>query len=109
MGSDAPTISPLERDALYSQAMDLLSGNDSSDRQVDPAFSDDLRQLLETLSDIRPIGRVELLMSSADLRRVISRIHGELPENPEAKGRSERTRLVASTCKSILADLDEEI
>jgi hypothetical protein len=102
----APRISPEERDALYSQAMDLLSGIGSRDREVDPRFSDDLRHLLETLGDIQPARHVELAMPSVDLQRVVTDIQQQLPPDPDAEGRSERTRFVARACESILRQLD---
>lgn len=104
--SSAPTISPEERDALYSQAMDLLSGIGSTDREIDPRFSDDLRHLLETLGDIQPANRVELTMPPADLRRVVTDVRDQLPPDPGAERRSGRTRFVARACASILRQLD---
>jgi hypothetical protein len=106
-GDEHPRISAEARDALYSQAMGLLSGFGVRQASVDPGFSDDLRELLDALGEIGQWRTVELAIPPDRLRRVISGIQAGLPEDPAA-WRSARTGLVSQTCDRILAQLEEE-
>jgi hypothetical protein len=102
-------ISAEARDALYSLAMDLLSGIASreSARGIDPAFSQDLRLLLESLSDIEVEAVAELRLDRNDLKRVMEGIRGSLPGDVDSSRSSPRTRLVARTCGQVLAQIGE--
>jgi hypothetical protein len=106
-GQKYPTISAEARDALYSQAMDLLSGFGARQASIDPEFSDDLRGLLDALGEIGEWRTVELSIPPGDLRRVMSGIQARLPEGPAA-WRSAGTGSVAETCDRVLAQLKEE-
>jgi hypothetical protein len=101
------TISPEERDALYSLAMDLLSGIASREApgRIDSDFSDELRLLLDSLGDIGPEGSVELRLPEVELKPVIEGIRSWLPSDAQRSDRSPRTRMVARTCREILTAL----
>jgi hypothetical protein len=105
-GENPPRISAEARDALYSQAMDLLGGVGAGQAEIDPAFSDDLRQLLEELGEIGEGDMVDLALPPDDLRRVMMGIRDRLPRPLEADRRSLRTRLVSRTCEEVLVQLE---
>jgi hypothetical protein len=104
-GEDLLAISAEERDALYSQAMDLLGGTGMRQDQIEPEFADDLRELLDALAEIDGRGTVELAIPPEYLRRVMAGMRPRLPDDPRAPGRSARTRLVPETCDRVLAHL----
>jgi hypothetical protein len=104
-GGNLPAISAEARDALRSQATDLLRGIGVGQAQIDPEFSDDLRELLDALAEIDGMGTVELAIPPGYLRRVMSGLRDRLPEDPTASRRSAPTRLVSETCERVLAEL----
>ena len=105
--SEIVVVSPEARDALYSQATDLLTRAAArrSDTSIDPRFRNDLRLLLDALGNIDPCAAVELRVPNRDLLRTIRGIQGQLPPDPESTRRSARTQLVAKTCTSVIAQL----
>jgi hypothetical protein len=120
------TVSAAQRDALYDQILDRLSGigdielairaeNYDDAERIGRDYSDDLRLLLDDLGigdgDGNP---VELTTSPDVLRRVLPRLRqlalgytaslkSELLEVQEV---GERNRLVSEACEAVLADLD---
>ncbi len=101
-----PLISAEARDALPSQAMAFLSGMGMRMDPIDHRFFDDLERLLRALGDIGEGVSVELTVPTTGLRRVITEVRRQLPEDPEAPSRMPGTRIVARTCDEILAQLD---
>ncbi|HEX4730466.1 MAG TPA: hypothetical protein VH299_04320 [Solirubrobacterales bacterium] len=120
------TITAAQRDALYDQILDRLSGigdielaiqleNYDAAERLGREYSDDLRLLLEDLGIGDGNGEpVELSAPAAVLRRVLPRLR-ELaqrhtaslePEWIEASHIKERNRLVSEVCEAVLADLD---
>jgi hypothetical protein len=121
-----PTVTPAQREALYDQILDRLSGigdiemaieaerYDDAER-IGREYSDDLRLLLDDLGIGRGDGRPILLTTSPDmLRRILPRLReratnhtssleGETSEVLEVR---DRNNLVAEACEAILADLD---
>lgn len=120
------TITAAQRDALYDQILDRLSGigdieiaieaehYDDAER-LGREYSDELRLLLDDLGigdgDGNP---VELITSPDLLRRVLPRLRERAekhsaslePEWREARGIKERNRLVSEACERVLARLD---
>lgn len=120
------TISAAQRDALYDQILDRLSGigdigvaiqaeNYDDAERIGRAYSDDLRLLLDDLGIGDGSGApVELATPPEVLRRALPRLR-ELaeehsaslePEWSEARNIRERNRLVSKACEAVLADLD---
>jgi hypothetical protein len=122
----SPTITAAQRDALYDQILDRLSGigdievaikaeNYDDAERIGRDYSDDLRLLLDDLGigdgDGKP---VELTTPSDVLRRVLPRLQllarnytaSLKPEMVEVQELSERNRLVSEACESVLAGLD---
>jgi hypothetical protein len=120
------TITAAQRDALYDQILDRLSGigdielaiqaeNYDDAERIGRNYSDDLRLLLDDLGigdgDGEP---VELTTSPEVLRRVLPRLRqlalnytaALKPEMVEVQEVSERNRLVSEACEAVLADLD---
>lgn len=120
------TITAAQRNALYDQILDRLSGigdielaiqakNYDDAERIGRDYSDDLRLLLDDLGigdgDGEP---VELTTSPDVLRRVLSRLRERAekhsaslePEWNEARDIKERNRLVSEACEAVLADLD---
>jgi hypothetical protein len=120
------TITAAQRDALYDQILDRLSGigdielaiqaeNYDDAERIGRDYSDDLRLLLDDLGigdgDGEP---VELTTSPDVLRRVLPRLRqlalnysaALKPEMVEVQEVSERNRLVSEACEAVLADLD---
>jgi hypothetical protein len=120
------TITAAQRDALYDQILDRLSGigdievaiqaeNYDDAERIGREYSDDLRLLLDDLGigdgDGKP---VELSAPPEVLRRVLPRLRqlalnytaGLEPEMVEVQEVSERNRLVSEACEAALADLD---
>lgn len=120
------TITAPQRDALYDQILDRLSGIGDieiairSERYADAErigreYSDDLRLLLDDLGIGEGDGKpLELATPPEVLRRVLPRLR-ELAENYSAGLRPavvevteviERNRLVSEACEAVLAGLD---
>jgi hypothetical protein len=121
------TITAAQRDALYDQILDRLSGigdievaiqaekYDDAER-IGREYSDDLRLLLDDLGIGDGNGKpVELSTPSEVLRRVLPRLRrlaldytaSLKPVMVEVQGVSERNRLVSEACEAVLADLDD--
>jgi hypothetical protein len=120
------TITPAQRDALYDQILDRLSGigdievaialesYDKAER-IGREYSDDLRLLLEDLGIGDGNGEpVELCTPPQPLRRVMPRLR-ELARRQTASLEAdwievgetkERNRLISEACEAVLADLD---
>jgi hypothetical protein len=120
------TITAAQRDALYDQILDRLSGigdievaiqaeNYDDAERIGREYSDDLRLLLDDLGigdgDGEP---VELTTAPEVLRRVLPRLRQlalnyttaldrEMAETFDLK---DRNRLVSEACESVLAGLD---
>lgn len=120
------TITAAQRDALYDQILDRLSGigdievaiqaeNYDDAERIGREYSDDLRLLLDDLGigdgDGEP---VELSAPPEVLRRVLPRLRQLAlnytaalePEMVEVQEVSERNRLVSEACEAVMADLD---
>jgi hypothetical protein len=120
------TVTAAQRDALYDQILDRLSGigdievaiqaeNYDDAERIGREYSDDLRLLLDDLGIGDGNGEpVELTAPPAVLRRVLPRLRqlaldytaALKPEMVEVQEVSERNRLVSEACESVLADLD---
>ncbi len=118
-------ITSKQRDALYDQFLDRLSGIDDvrlavqageldTAQRLGQAFSDDLRLVVEDLGWGQGAGTSIELNSPPDvLRRVFTRLgevaagerESEEPEWVEARQMQERNRLVAEACQTVLARL----
>jgi hypothetical protein len=116
---DGLTVTAAQRDALYDQILDRLSGigdiemaiearNYDAAERIGREYSDDLRLLLEDLGIGEPI---ELTVPSEVLRRVLPRLRelaidhsaGLASELAEAREVTERNRLVAEACATVSA------
>lgn len=120
------TITPEQRDALYDQILDRLSGigdiwlatsaeNYEIAERLGREYSDDLRLVLDDLGfGDGPDGSIELKTPPEVLRRVLSRLREQAVthsasterERIEAGELERRNRLVAEACQQVLADLD---
>jgi hypothetical protein len=122
------TITAEQRDALYDQVLDRLSGigdieiaigvkdYDTAER-LGREFSDDLRLLLDDLGLGESNGEPVALSSPPEvLLRVLPRLlelaeaHSSAldEEVAEAAELKSRNRLVADACKTVLAELDRK-
>jgi hypothetical protein len=121
------TITADQRDALYDQILDRLSGigdievaieskNYNTAERLGREYSDDLRLLLDDLGLGDGNGEsVELTTPTEVLRRILPRLRelalkhsaGQEPEWLEVKEIQERNQLVAEACQGVLAELDE--
>ena len=123
----SPTITAAQRDALYDQILDRLSGigdiemaiqaerHEDAER-IGREYSDDLRLLLDDLGIGEGDGGPLTLTTSPEvLRRVLPRLRErarthtsslehEMSEVVEIK---DRNKLVAEACEAVLAELDE--
>jgi hypothetical protein len=120
------TITPAQRDALYDQILDRLSGIGDIELAIElqdygaaerlgREYCDDLRLLLDDLGLGDGAGEpVELTAPPEVLRRVLPRLR-ELakrhtaslePEWIEVSEIKERNRLVSEACEAVLASLD---
>jgi hypothetical protein len=120
------TITAAQRDALYDQVLDRLSGigdievaiqseNYDAAERIGREYSDDLRLLLDDLGFGGGNGEPVELTAPADvLRRVLPRLR-DLAEGftvslerewIETSETRERNRLISEACEAILADLD---
>jgi hypothetical protein len=122
----SPTITAPQRDALYDQILDRLSGIGDielaiqSESYVDAErigreYSDDLQLLLDDLGIGNGNGQSVALTTSPDvLRRVLPRLRERAeghsaslePELVEAQELKERNRLVSEACEAVLVDLN---
>ena len=120
------TITAAQRDALYDQILDRLSGigdievaiqaeNYDDAERIGREYSDDLRLLLDDLGIGEGDGEpVELSAPPEVLRRVLPRLRrlalnytaGLEPEMVEVQKLSERNRLVSEACEAVMAGLD---
>jgi hypothetical protein len=120
------TITAAQRDALYDQILDRLSGigdielaiqaeNYDDAERIGRDYSDDLRRLLDDLGIGDGDGKPVALVTPPDvLRRVLPRLRERAekhsaslePEWSEARSLEERNRLVSEACEAVLADLD---
>jgi hypothetical protein len=121
-----PSITAAQRDALYDQILDRLSGigdiemaiqaerYDDAER-IGRDYSDDLRLLLDDLGIGDGEGKPVALVTPPDvLRRVLPRLRERAekhsaslePEWDEARNIKERNRLVSEACEAVLTDLD---
>jgi hypothetical protein len=120
------TITAKQRDALYDQIFDRLSGigdvwlavcaesYDAADR-LGRQYSDDLRLVTDDLGWGEGTGdAVELTTPPDVLRRALSRLRDaavgldayQEQERAEVRDFEERNRLVAEACQEVLAGLD---
>lgn len=120
------TISAEQRDALYDQIFDRLSGigdvwlavcsenYDAADR-LSRQYSDDLRLVTDDLGWGQGTGdAVELTTPPDVLRRALSRLRDaavsldayQEQERAEIRDVAERNRLVVEACQEVLAGLD---
>ena len=120
------TITPAQRDALYDQILDRLSGigdielaiqseNYDTAERLGREYSDDLRLLLDDLGFGHGDGSPVALTSPPDvLRRVLPRLRelaegmaaSQEPEWVEVRELRDRNRLVAEACESVLSSLE---
>lgn len=119
------TITSAQRDALYDQILDRLSGigdielaiqsedYDAAER-LGREYSDDLRLLVDDLGFGQGDGRPVSLTSPPDvLRRVLPRLRelaegmaaSQEPEWVEVRGLRTRNRLVVEACENVLSSL----
>lgn len=119
------TITSAQRDALYDQILDRLSGigdielaiqleNYDAAERLGREYSDDLRLLLNDLGFGPSDGSSVTLTSPPDvLRRVLPRLReladgmvaSQEPEWVEARELRDRNRLVAEACTNVLLSL----
>ena len=120
-------ITAAQRDALYDQVLDRLSGigdielaikaaNYDVAERIGREYSDDLRLLLDDLrlGDGRGTS-IALKTPPAVLRRVLPRLRqlaedhtaSQEPELAEVRETLERNRLVSEACQVVLAELDQ--
>jgi hypothetical protein len=120
------TITAAQRDALYDQILDRLSGigdielaiqleNYGAAERIGREYSDDLRLLLDDLGIGDGSGDpVELTMPAELLRRILPRLRETAmnhtaslePQWAEARELKERNRLVSEACEAVLTGLD---
>jgi hypothetical protein len=119
-------ITAEQRDALYDQIFDRLSGIGdvwiaASQESYDAAerlgreYSDDLRLIQDDLGwGEGPSGAIELTTPPDVLRRAFTRLRNaavgldasQQEERAEVREAEERNRLVVETCRQALTDLD---
>jgi len=122
------TITPEQRDALYDQILIHLSGigdvwlaaearNYEAAGRLGREYCDELHLILDDLGwGDGPGGTVELTTPPDVLRRVFTRLAEtaegqsaiEQRERVEAEQAEAHSRLVAETCRLVLAELDRE-
>jgi hypothetical protein len=121
-----PTITAAQRDALYDQILDRLSGIGDIEmaieakrydhaEQIGREYSDDLQLLLDDLGIGDGDGRPLTLTTPPEvLRRVLPRLRERAEKHSaslesewdEARHIKERNRLVSEACEAVLTDLD---
>jgi hypothetical protein len=119
------TITAAQRDALYDQILDRLSGigdieiaiqaeNFEDAERLAREYSDELRLLLDDLGIGEGEGQPVALVTPPDvLRRVLPRLRERAegysaslePQWEEARTIKERNRVVAEACEAVLAGL----
>lgn len=125
-----PTITAEQRDALYAQVLDHLSGIDDLRlafqqknfgiaARLAREFDDDLRLILGDLGwgDHGGQDNVQLTTPAPILRRVLEhqrrrateQLESEIPELEELRTMTERAEFVQRTCDQLLGELDGEI
>jgi hypothetical protein len=121
------TITKAQRDALYDQRLDRLSGigdievavqakNFDAAKRLTGEYSDELRLLADLGFGDGNNEPVDLHAPPDVLGRVLSRMRewaerytaSQESEQAEARELDERNRLVADTCEALLSDLDVE-
>jgi hypothetical protein len=122
----ALSITKKQRDALYDQILDRLSGisdiwlavgmeNYDAAQRLGRDYSDDLRLVTDDLGwGEGRSGSIELTAPPDVLRRVFGRLHDAAASHTasqerdwaEARDMQERNRVVTEACRSVLADLD---
>ncbi len=120
------TITAAQRDALYDQILDRLSGlgdvwlavcaeNYEAAERLGREYSDDLRLVTDDLGwGEGPERAIELSTPPDVLRRALSRLrdaavsHDASQEElrAEVRASAERNRLVVEACRQVLTDLD---
>lgn len=120
------TISAAQRDALYDQIFDRLSGigdvwtaagaeRYETAGRLGQEYSDDLRLILGDLGwGEGPGGTIELKTPPEVLRRVLPRLEQAAAsysaslrvEREEVEAIDERSRLISEACRRVLADLE---
>jgi hypothetical protein len=120
------TITAQQRDALYEQILDRLSGigdvwlavraeDFESAERLGREYSDDLRLVLDDLGFGEGTGAAVELTTPADvLRRALVRLRdtaaardaAEQEERAEIRESEKRNRLVMAACRRLLADID---
>ena len=122
----SPTITAAQRDALYDQLLDRLSGigdievaiqarDFENAEQIGREYSDDLRLLLDDLGIGDGNGEpVELTAPPELLRRALPRLRRTAVGHTAALEREaaevgdlkDRNSLIATACESVLSELD---
>ncbi len=121
------TISAEQRDALYGQILDRLSGigdvwlavsseNFDAAERLGQAYSDDLRLVTDDLGWGKASGETIELSTPPDvLRRALSRLRdaavsheaSQREERAEVREAEERNHLIVEACRQVLTDLDD--
>ncbi len=121
------TISAEQRDALYDQILDRLSGigdvwlavrveNFDVAERLAQAYSDDLRLVTDDLGWGKgSSGTIELSTPPDVLRRALSRLRdaavsheaSQRGAGQEAREAEERNHLIVEACRQVLTDLDD--
>jgi hypothetical protein len=121
-----PTITAPQRDALYDQILDRLSGvgdvwlavcaeNYGAAERLGRTYADDLRLLLDDLGWGEGTGEaIELTTAPDILRRALTRLRdaasgldaSQQKERAEVQQSQQRSRLVVEACRDVLEDLD---
>jgi hypothetical protein len=122
-----PRITAAQRDALYDQILDRLSGVDDvrlavcagnydAAQRLGREYSDDLCLVVDDLGWGEGTGKsIELSSPPEVLRRALSRLRdaavdhhaSQEGERAELREAEERDRLVVEACMQVLADLDQ--
>jgi hypothetical protein len=113
------SVTAAQRDALYDQILDRLSGIGDIEVAIQTENYDDAERIGREYSDDLGIGEgaggpVEMTVPPEVLRRVLPRLRelalnhtaGLEPEWAEVQGLKERNRLVSEACEAVLAGLD---
>jgi hypothetical protein len=123
------TITAEQRDALYDQILDRLSGigdvwltasteNYEAAGRLGREYSDDLRLVLDDLGwGEGPEGAIELTTPPDILRRALTRLRdaaigldaSQRKEREEVRAAEERNQLVVEACRQVLTDLDKDL
>jgi hypothetical protein len=121
-----PSFTPEQRDALYDQILDRLTGIGDIELAIEAGKYDDAARLSQQYSDELRLLRNDLGFGESDgqparvttdpevLQRVLPRLReaaenlavGQEPEWAEAREMRDRSRLVAEACTSVLDELE---